>query len=232
MGYQGLLRVESPAGERPCGARGRVVAAALCVVGRRCSDTCCYYCPPLLVPLLLLLLDAMAADEPPAPAAAAELHALPNAAAPRSSSRSVRIDFHDIQFTVTLNKPAGEKLQILKGVSGACLPSRVLACMGSSGAGKTTLLDVLACQAFGGGVGGEVLVNGAPLKRAAFQLVACYVPQRDVLLSSATVRETLMTAALLKLPRKMPYADKVARVDTIITELVGGRVKRAGEVDG
>ena len=41
----------------------------------------------------------------------------------------------------------------------------------------------------------------------------------DVLLSSATVRESLMLAALLKLPRSMRRADKVARVDAVLKEL-------------
>ncbi|KAL4458831.1 hypothetical protein ABPG75_013696 [Micractinium tetrahymenae] len=43
--------------------------------------------------------------------------------------------------------------------------------------------------------------------------------QRDVLLASSTVREALLIAALLKLPRTMPTAAKVARVDAIIADL-------------
>ena len=72
---------------------------------------------------------------------------------------------------------------------------------------------------------GELLVNDAPLQRSSFQRLSCYVLQRDVLLSSATVRETLMTAALLKLPRGMAYSEKVARVDGIIAELVSCRCR-------
>lgn len=48
----------------------------------------------------------------------------------------------------------------------------------------------------------------------------CYVRQVDVLVSSATVRESILTAALLKLPRSMRKQDKLARVDAIIDELV------------
>ncbi|KAL4435933.1 hypothetical protein ABPG77_000695 [Micractinium sp. CCAP 211/92] len=92
--------------------------------------------------------------------------------------------------------------------------------MGSSGAGKTTLLDVLACNLFGGGtVSGEVLVNGAPRRPREFSQISCYVMQRDVLLASSTVREALLIAALLKLPRSMPTAAKVAQVDAVLADL-------------
>ena len=46
-------------------------------------------------------------------------------------------------------------------------------------------------------------------------------PQRDVLLASSTVRESLTISALLKLPRTLSYADKMARVDAIVSDLVG-----------
>eukprot|EP01034_Spumella_vulgaris_P047519 gene47519-biopygen36386 len=51
----------------------------------------------------------------------------------------VSFAFRDIGYTVTL--PSGEKLDLLKGVSGFFEPGTVTALMGSSGAGKTTLLD-------------------------------------------------------------------------------------------
>lgn len=46
-----------------------------------------------------------------------------------------------------------------------------------------------------------------------------YVQQRDVLMAAATVREAITTAALLKLPRRMPAAEKRARVDGVLAEL-------------
>lgn len=42
----------------------------------------------------------------------------------------------------------------------------------------------------------------------------------DVLLASSTVREALLIAALLKLPRDMPTAAKVAQVDAVLADLV------------
>ena len=52
------------------------------------------------------------------------------------------ITFTDIIFSVPLKGPgstAKERKNILKGISGRCVPGRLLAIMGSSGAGKTTV---------------------------------------------------------------------------------------------
>lgn len=38
-------------------------------------------------------------------------------------------------------------------------------------------------------------------------------------MAAATVREAITTAALLKLPRRMPAAEKRARVDGVLAEL-------------
>jgi hypothetical protein len=45
------------------------------------------------------------------------------------------------------------------------------------------------------------------------------VLQRDVLPPTATVREALSISALLKLPRSMTKAEKLARVDAVLKEL-------------
>ena len=59
----------------------------------------------------------------------------------RDGDDGVDITFTNLKFLVKDQK-SGEELSILKGVSGACINSRVLAIMGSSGAGKTTLVRV------------------------------------------------------------------------------------------
>jgi len=131
---------------------------------------------------------------------------------------AVDITFRDIRFSVQLK--SGGRLEILKGVSGRCQSGLVQAIMGSSGAGKTTLLDILACNPMGGKTSGQILVNGAPRRAAAaFQRLSCYVLQREVLLSSATVRESITTSALLKLPRNLPMKKKLARVNRVLEEL-------------
>ena len=65
-------------------------------------------------------------------------------------------------------------------------------------------MDILACNPTPGGkVEGEVLVNGVQRRPTAFRKATCYVMQRDVLQSSATVRESITTSAFLKLPVSM-----------------------------
>ena len=140
-------------------------------------------------------------------------------------SKTMSIEFESLQVSVPIKGPnkrdAGrDRKLILKGVSGKLQPARLLAMMGSSGAGKTTLLDVLAGNTPGGvKVQGKLLVNGAPRRLTDFRQASCYVMQSDVLLSSATVRESIATSALLKLPSTISKRDKLKRVENIVREL-------------
>lgn len=143
-----------------------------------------------------------------------------DAEAPSFASKAgVSLAFKDICFKVK-DRMSGAAKNILNNVTGKLESNRLTVIMGSSGAGKTTLLDVLACNLFGGGtVSGQVLVNGEPRQRDQFSQISCYVMQRDVLLSSSTVREALMVAALLTLPRGMSKKEKTAKVDAVIKDL-------------
>lgn len=51
-------------------------------------------------------------------------------------------------------------------------------------------LDILAANASGGRLAGSVLLNGTQRRPAEFRKRSCYVMQRDVLLDSATVRDS------------------------------------------
>lgn len=52
--------------------------------------------------------------------------------------------------------------------------------------------------------------------------------QRDVLLSSSTVREAITLSALLKLPHTMTQEQKLACVDETLAELVRGLLVAGG----
>lgn len=81
-------------------------------------------------------------------------------------------------------------------------------------------LDILACNPTPGGkIEGEVLVNGVLRRPSTFRKATCYVMQRDVLQASATVRESIITSALLKLPMTMTRKEKEARVDAVLEQL-------------
>jgi hypothetical protein len=81
-------------------------------------------------------------------------------------------------------------------------------------------LDILAGMKISGKATGSVKLNGLPVKGTTIRQLASYVMQKDVLVPSATVREALVTSALLKLPRSMPTRDKLERVDAIMDHLV------------
>jgi len=66
-----------------------------------------------------------------------------------------------------------------------------------------------------GVVGGKVLVNGK-LRDESFQRKTGYVQQQDVHLETSTIREALEFSALLRQPRHVPRAEKVAYVDEVL----------------
>ncbi|KXZ50553.1 hypothetical protein GPECTOR_16g728 [Gonium pectorale] len=130
------------------------------------------------------------------------------------------IEWSDVSYTVH-DRATGQKKRILADMTGMAQPGRLLSIMGPSGAGKSTLLDVLACNNSNRTAvpDGRILVDGAPRNDRAFGRISCYVQQKDVLLASATVREVILTSALLKLPRSVSVAEKRARVEATLKEL-------------
>ena len=76
---------------------------------------------------------------------------------------------------------------------------------------------------------------GQPIDPADFRRRSSVVWQSDVLLPCATVREAIMTCALLKLPQTLPRAAKAARVGQILAELELAKVADARigqDIDG
>ncbi|GIL61808.1 hypothetical protein Vafri_18548 [Volvox africanus] len=134
--------------------------------------------------------------------------------------RGAFIEWQDVNFSVP-DRSTGQQKRILTDMHGLAQPGRLLAIMGPSGAGKSTLLDILACNSSSRGAvcEGLILVDGYTRNVRAFRGISCYVQQKDVLMSSATVREVLLTSALLKLPRSVPLARKRALVEDTIREL-------------
>lgn len=86
---------------------------------------------------------------------------------------------------------------------------------GVTGAGKTTLLDVLASRATLGVVSGEIMIDGRP-RDPGFQRRTGYAKQQDLHLPTTTVREALTFSAVLRQPRHISHADKIAYVDEVI----------------
>ncbi|TVY19486.1 ABC transporter G family member protein [Lachnellula arida] len=109
--------------------------------------------------------------------------------------------------------------QILSGVQGVAHPGEIMAIMGASGAGKTTFLDILARKNKRGVTHGDFYVNGEKVDDTEYKNVVGFVDQEDTMLSTLTVHETIMTSALLRLPRDMGRAAKEQRVYEVEKQL-------------
>lgn len=109
--------------------------------------------------------------------------------------------------------------RLLSGVQGVAHPGEIFAIMGASGAGKTTFLDILARKNKRGTVDGNFYVNGEKVTDAEYKNVVGFVDQEDTMLPTLTVHETIMTSALLRLPRDMGRSAKEQRVFEVEKQL-------------
>ncbi|CRK21389.1 hypothetical protein BN1723_012378 [Verticillium longisporum] len=109
-------------------------------------------------------------------------------------------------------------LSILTKPAGIVNAGEMLAIMGPSGSGKTTLLNTLAHRvaASGATTTGDICVNGIRIDTTTLRGISAYVEQEDALIGSLTVRETMIFAAQLALPRNVTKAEAFRRVDELI----------------
>ncbi|KAI3875052.1 hypothetical protein MKW98_019625, partial [Papaver atlanticum] len=119
------------------------------------------------------------------------------------------ITFDNIKYSVDMPpemKAEGvteDRLELLKGVSGAFRPGVLTALMGVSGAGKTTLMDVLAGRKTGGHIDGNIMISGYPKKQETFARISGYCEQNDIHSPHVTVYESIVYSAWLRLPKEV-----------------------------
>ena len=131
------------------------------------------------------------------------------------------LEWSNIGFSVEIKD---EKKKIVKKVllssnSGVVNGGQIIGIMGGSGAGKSTLLNCLSGRIGKGSLEGNVLFNGEPRSLKLWQSQCSFVEQDDILFTNLTVMETLTYCALLRLPYKMPYREKMNKVESVIMDL-------------
>ena len=132
----------------------------------------------------------------------------------------VSLSWSDVTYSVKAGKPKQDKM-ILDGISGSAKAGQLVAIMGPSGSGKTTLLNILSGRCMktkGARLTGQILVNQTDVHQFGaqrFSEISAFVQQDDALFSMQTVRETLLNAARLRLPKAMSIESKQERVDRL-----------------
>lgn len=107
---------------------------------------------------------------------------------------------------------------ILVNISGYVPAGQSLAILGPSGSGKTTLLNLIAARSQYPAKTGQVLFGGRPRIPRTKRHIG-YVMQDDVFFSKLTVRETLQFTANIRLPDSTTPAEKIRRVEDVMTRL-------------
>ncbi|XP_042504440.1 pleiotropic drug resistance protein 1-like [Macadamia integrifolia] len=135
------------------------------------------------------------------------------------------LTFDEVRYSVEMPqemKARGvteDRLELLKGVSGAFRPGVLTSLMGVSGAGKTTLMDVLAGRKTGGYIEGSIKISGYPKKHETFARISGYCEQNDIHSPHVTVYESLLYSAWLRLAPEINSSTRKMFIEEV-TDLV------------
>jgi ABC-type multidrug transport system ATPase subunit/ABC-type multidrug transport system permease subunit len=136
--------------------------------------------------------------------------------------RSMNLSWHNINYHVTYTDKVKKETvtkHLLKDVNGFVAAGSLVALMGSSGAGKTTLMDCLAGRKTTGKLTGEIRFNGqlkTDLKAADAKRIIGFAEQEDNNAPLLTVRESLLFAAELRLPKETTREIKIQFVEELL----------------
>ncbi|KAL3698091.1 hypothetical protein R1sor_012167 [Riccia sorocarpa] len=154
------------------------------------------------------------------------------------------ISFSDVNYYVDMppemkqQGAEGDKLQLLKSISGAFWPGVLTALVGISGAGKTTLMDVLAGRKTGGYIEGDIRIAEETLT-IAVELVAnpsinfmdeptSGLDARAAAIVMKTVRNTVDTGRTVICTIHQPSIEIFEAFDELLLLKRGGRRIYAG----
>ncbi|CAJ1948621.1 unnamed protein product [Cylindrotheca closterium] len=153
------------------------------------------------------------------------------------NSNGVDICFKDLCLEVTVAK---KEINVVNNVTGRLQAKTMTALMGGSGAGKTSLLNALCGRAYYGNIIGDTYINGTKKQIEEIKDVIGFVPQDDVVYAELTVRENLVFAGKLSLPRGTAIDEIEDLADSTLANLglsrvansLVGDVKRRGVSGG
>jgi ABC-type multidrug transport system ATPase subunit len=149
----------------------------------------------------------------------------------------IDICFQNLSLQVTVAK---KEINVVNEVTGRICAKTMTALMGGSGAGKTSLLNALCGRAHYGTILGDIHINGKKMAIDEIKSLTGFVPQDDVVYAELTVRENLMYAGKLTLPRNTSLEEIEDLADTTLANLglvrvadsLVGDVKRRGVSGG
>ncbi|KAJ7568416.1 hypothetical protein O6H91_01G032000 [Diphasiastrum complanatum] len=127
--------------------------------------------------------------------------------------RPLAIAFNHIDYYVDLpgemrkQGVTGDKLQLLRNVSGCFRPGILTALVGVSGAGKSGYIE------------GNITISGYPKNQETFARISGYCEQTDIHSPNVTVYESLVYSAWLRLPSEVDKETRMTFVDQVM-ELV------------
>lgn len=136
-----------------------------------------------------------------------------------SAKTPVSLEWRNLCYSVTSDK---ESRAILNNANGFVDGGELCAILGPTGSGKTTLLSALAGRVVHqnhASLTGDIQFNGDSRIVDSVATTTAFVEQDDLLFSMQTVRETLETAARLKMPRDTTDKQRTDTVDGILAEL-------------
>ncbi|OVA16669.1 ABC transporter-like [Macleaya cordata] len=143
------------------------------------------------------------------------------------------VAFRDVQYFIDTPLQmkergfTGNRIQLLRDITGAFMPGVLTALMGVSGAGKTTLLDVLSGRKTGGTIEGNISIGGYPKSQDTYSRISGYCEQTDIHSPQITVEESVIYSAWLRLPRDIDSNTKDAFVNEVLETIELDGIKDA-----
>lgn len=126
-----------------------------------------------------------------------------------------------------------KKKEILHNANFEVNPGEFVAIIGCSGAGKTTLMNLMS--GYSSVSSGQIIINGVDLAKdySLFRGNVAYVPQREILHDTLTLKETLMYAMELRIPNitKEEQQKKFSELISIL-ELEGREYTKIKHLSG